>query len=531
VTLAAPQMFSGALPLAALAPPATSGVQDSATVSGAACAPGGFLAELLAWSSVLASFAASGKLQAPEETSEAAEVSIASHARSAFGPTPPAGEPQHVPDAAGLPLASLWAPAVVAAPAMPHSYEAPGSGPVPVDPAASVLPIGGPVRAAGTGESVAPLLSRPRPDRATAAPAGLPASGLSAAQTSPKQAPDPATQPAEAALSARPLPLPAAPAPPRNEAACGEPALAMALTQKAPAHPLEASRAPQASPPPEAPGWKTASAAGPMAAVPPEASVPEAAAPGAPTARENGLTSATAARQTARTARPARQPEAAKAADGLILSGRSPGASAEPQAEPGRPVPATEVAAGPAESPAHSVQDGVRPEPQPSGRLLTFSGAAPASSSESGRALPEDGAPRLASQAPVRRIELRLARKAAEAVTVEVAERRGRIELAVRTPDPDLAASLGEQAAEIARRLEAAGFRAQAWTPHAPARPGEARLEIAPQPAPDFDNRSGDGRQHGGGGHPDERDRREPHPEFPLEEFPNPAPGGKEIDS
>jgi hypothetical protein len=69
-----------------------------------------------------------------------------------------------------------------------------------------------------------------------------------------------------------------------------------------------------------------------------------------------------------------------------------------------------------------------------------------------------------ASQA-IHEISLRLALAASPQVDVQVAERAGKIQVSVRTADPDLARSLQGNLGELVGRLEQKGFTADVWAP------------------------------------------------------------------
>jgi hypothetical protein len=66
---------------------------------------------------------------------------------------------------------------------------------------------------------------------------------------------------------------------------------------------------------------------------------------------------------------------------------------------------------------------------------------------------------------PIRQISLRLAGAASAQVDVQVEERAGRVQVAVRTADPDLAKSLQINLGDLVGRLEEKGFKTEAWTP------------------------------------------------------------------
>lgn len=66
---------------------------------------------------------------------------------------------------------------------------------------------------------------------------------------------------------------------------------------------------------------------------------------------------------------------------------------------------------------------------------------------------------------PVREISLRVGGGASDPVDVQIAQRAGKVQVAVRTPDSNLAKSLQTNLGELIGRLEQKGFRTEAWTP------------------------------------------------------------------
>lgn len=89
---------------------------------------------------------------------------------------------------------------------------------------------------------------------------------------------------------------------------------------------------------------------------------------------------------------------------------------------------------------------------------------------------------------PVHSVSLRLATAASAPVDVQVAARAGKLQVAVRTADPDLAKSLQGNLGELVGRLEEKGFRADVWTPAAaPHGPAPAR---EPSTSPDSQGHS-----------------------------------------
>jgi hypothetical protein len=71
-------------------------------------------------------------------------------------------------------------------------------------------------------------------------------------------------------------------------------------------------------------------------------------------------------------------------------------------------------------------------------------------------------APRAAS---IREVSIRLGVATSSPVDVQVAAKAGKVQVAVRTPDLDLAQSLQTNLGELVGRLEQKGFKTEAWTP------------------------------------------------------------------
>ena len=117
-------------------------------------------------------------------------------------------------------------------------------------------------------------------------------------------------------------------------------------------------------------------------------------------------------------------------------------------------------------------------------------------------ASPETEAPSALQQSqPIREISLRLAGAASAHVDVQVAERAGRVQVAVRTADQDLARSLQSNLGELIGRLEEKGFRTEAWTPITVTHGGLAIRE----PSTLADSRSQSDGSGSQGGQPDSR--------------------------
>lgn len=65
----------------------------------------------------------------------------------------------------------------------------------------------------------------------------------------------------------------------------------------------------------------------------------------------------------------------------------------------------------------------------------------------------------------IRELSIRLEAATSTSVDVQLAAKAGKVQVAVRTPDPDLAKSLQTNLAELVGRLEEKGFKTEVWTP------------------------------------------------------------------
>jgi hypothetical protein len=118
---------------------------------------------------------------------------------------------------------------------------------------------------------------------------------------------------------------------------------------------------------------------------------------------------------------------------------------------------------------------------------------------------PETGATHTVPSQPIREVSLRLAVATSTYVDVQLAERAGKVQVAVRTPDQDLAKSLQTNLGELVGRLEEKGFKTDVWTPIAAQHDGLAVRE--PLTSGDSQSHSdGSGSQ---GGQPDSRGGRQ----------------------
>jgi hypothetical protein len=101
---------------------------------------------------------------------------------------------------------------------------------------------------------------------------------------------------------------------------------------------------------------------------------------------------------------------------------------------------------------------------------------------------------------PIQEISLRLSDASAN-VDVQVAQRAGKVQVAVRASDPELAQSLQTNLGELVGRLQDKGFKTEAWTPIL-AQHGSAVVR-APGSSGNSPGDSADSRS--GGGQPDQR--------------------------
>jgi len=80
---------------------------------------------------------------------------------------------------------------------------------------------------------------------------------------------------------------------------------------------------------------------------------------------------------------------------------------------------------------------------------------------------------------PIREISLRLADKASNPVDIQMVERGGHVQVAVRTPDQELTKSLQTNLGELVGRLEQKGYKTETWVPGAPLHTSAALTESA----------------------------------------------------
>jgi hypothetical protein len=80
---------------------------------------------------------------------------------------------------------------------------------------------------------------------------------------------------------------------------------------------------------------------------------------------------------------------------------------------------------------------------------------------------------------PLREISLRLTDKASSPVDIQMAQRAGHVEVAVRTPDQELSNSLQNHLGDLVGRLEAKGYKTESWVPAATVHPASPATESA----------------------------------------------------
>jgi hypothetical protein len=104
---------------------------------------------------------------------------------------------------------------------------------------------------------------------------------------------------------------------------------------------------------------------------------------------------------------------------------------------------------------------------------------------------------------PTRQISLRLDGANSGHVDVQLQERAGKVQIAVRTPDSGLAKSLQSDLSDLVNRLEVHGFKTESWVPaaaHQAAPPAPAASRAGANP----------GQEHSGSGTRDgERQQRD----------------------
>jgi hypothetical protein len=114
--------------------------------------------------------------------------------------------------------------------------------------------------------------------------------------------------------------------------------------------------------------------------------------------------------------------------------------------------------------------------------------------------MPETTIPGTYPSAPIRQISFRIAADSSS-VDVQVAERAGRIQIAVRTQDTEVARSLQSNLGELVGHLEDKGFRTEPWTPVVLAH-GAAPVR---EPSNPSNSQGGSDHRGSGGRQPDQR--------------------------
>jgi hypothetical protein len=119
--------------------------------------------------------------------------------------------------------------------------------------------------------------------------------------------------------------------------------------------------------------------------------------------------------------------------------------------------------------------------------------------------------------APLREISFRLSADSSN-VDVQVAQRAGRIQVSVRTGDPEVAKSLQSNLGELVGRLEAKGFRTETWTPATVQHGGPAREPSGNRQSQPDGSSSGGGKQHPGQSQQESNQRRPGRSKIPWQE-------------
>jgi flagellar hook-length control protein FliK len=79
----------------------------------------------------------------------------------------------------------------------------------------------------------------------------------------------------------------------------------------------------------------------------------------------------------------------------------------------------------------------------------------------------------------MREISLRLGDTASNSVDIQMVERAGHVQVAVRTPDQELTTSLQANLGELVGRLEQKGYKTETWVPAATLHPTAVLTESA----------------------------------------------------
>ena len=120
-------------------------------------------------------------------------------------------------------------------------------------------------------------------------------------------------------------------------------------------------------------------------------------------------------------------------------------------------------------------------------------------------------------RAPLREISFRLSADSSN-VDVQVAQRAGRIQVAVRTGDPEVAKSLQSNLGELVGTLEEKGFRTETWTPATVQHAGPAREPAGNRQSQPDGSSSGGGAQDPGQPQHESNQRRPRRSQIPWEE-------------
>ena len=116
------------------------------------------------------------------------------------------------------------------------------------------------------------------------------------------------------------------------------------------------------------------------------------------------------------------------------------------------------------------------------------------------------------------RIDLKLGSRPSDGVNLQVVERGGKVHVAVRTPDVQLADSLQHGLPRLVTHMENRGFRAETWTPGEAASVGAAPREAATT-ASDTGDPGGERDSRGGQQEQQQQGRRRQDQPAWMEEF------------
>ncbi|MCP5119819.1 MAG: hypothetical protein GY953_54165 [bacterium] len=117
------------------------------------------------------------------------------------------------------------------------------------------------------------------------------------------------------------------------------------------------------------------------------------------------------------------------------------------------------------------------------------------------------------------RIDLDLRSRASDSVNLQLVERGGKVHVAVRTPDPQLAGSLQDGLPRLVSRVEQRGFQAETWTPGEAASSSAASREVSTTESDSGRDPGGEKDSRDGHGGQQQQGRRRQDPPAWMEEF------------